>query len=247
MPISRIASIDREWSAADCLRFLAAVANGEVDASAMRAGLPEFLAGDGGSRLLPPSPLLQLRFRALTRKDFVGLAELLGALLKRIGPHAAAGAGIKVPALVYFAGGRAGLLVAGPLDAVMLHQAIRVMNAHRAHLNSCRAFAPGSRRQALCGRWFVIRGQRGPERQWCSPRCRGRIWAADRCPPCGRRVDKRGKCGYCGHVRRRWAAREGASLLRIATDGATGGPKTPQVPSPVRKKARQSPRGNRRA
>jgi len=237
----RIASRD-DGGAGKALAFLADVANGEVDVATMRQEVLRFLAADGGNVEFPLSPLLTLELSAMTPEGLEKARSKLEWLVRRIGPQAAAGEGIRVAGLWFFAGGRSGLLVAGPLEVLLLYQAIRLLNRHRAVLEQCAATKPHSREHEPCGRWFVAVGNRGPRRRFCGPTCRGRKWSATRCVSYGRELRSSGKCSFCGRVRRRWTSSP-AALQRIATEVGTGRVKAPQFQVAPTKNARQSTRG----
>jgi hypothetical protein len=204
------ASKTDEWGVRQALSFLAAVANGDVDVHAMREGIPDFLAAAGGTRAFPVSPILSLEYRALTERNTLEIRDKLFRFLQRLGPSGSVDGpdgsddrGIQLAGLRFFPGGSAGLLVAGPLKVVMLYQAVRILNEWPSALRRCPAFKPHSKGTERCDRWFAsISGHRGPDRQFCSDKCRARAWASNTCTFCGQRLTNN-ECRYCNRSRRR--------------------------------------------
>jgi hypothetical protein len=240
---SKIASI--EWSAGQGLAFLAAVANGEVDAVEMRHNLPDFLSAAGWAREWPISRVMVFEFRALGREGLLAVRDRLEDLLRLVGPGGNKGVVISIGP-VRFMAAQKGMRVAGPLVTVALHQAVRLLNMHPDALRQCPAFAARSGRTHKCDRWFVAIGQRqGPERQYCSPTCRAREWAARRCAHCGVALNAAGRCENCRRTRRRHT-RAGTGLQRIATESRTERNKKAQGKQEGTRNPPIPTRGNRR-
>ncbi len=203
MPKTAIAS--REWTDRDALRFLASIANGEIDAPAMRRSIRPFVGAAGGSQEFPLSPLFGFELNKLTEDDLLTARDVVHKVLRHLGPNAAGGGWTRVDRLLFFAGGSAGFLVAGPVCAVLHHQAIRLLNRNRTVLAQCTARAPHSKEAGgnRCARWFIP-SRRGSAARFCSPTCRSRAWNAQLCGYCGGKLPANDRCPSCLHTRRRW-------------------------------------------